>query len=320
MALVDVLGRITPQMAAVLERQRELDPGTATDLEGQRAAYRRERAWWNEGGPTMATSTDCAVPTPYGNVLVRVHRPTTAPATGAPALIYLHGGGFVLGDLDTHDRIMRALADGAGCVVVGVDYALAPEAKFPRAIHEAAAVLTHLAADPAGHGIDGTRIGIAGDSGGAHLALATTLHLRETGGPAPDALLLYYGLFGLHDGATRRLYGGPWDGLTPADLDAYLAAYTRGPADLADPLVDLLSSDLSHGVPPCYVAAAGLDPLLDDSTTLAAILAEHGVPVRLSVFEDVLHAFLHHSRMLPEALAALAEGADFLRTHRPTAH
>lgn len=317
MSAVDVLARLTPRMREVLATQERLQgPALAPDAgpREQRCRYATERTFWNEGGPRTARTVDGTVAGPYGPVAIRLHHPVTdGPTSGRAALLYVHGGGFVVGSLDTHDRIMRALADATGAVVVGVDYALSPEARFPQAVEECAAVARHVAEHADEIGVAGGRVAFAGDSGGANLALAATLWLRDHGGPAVSSLLLYYGLFGLRDSVSRRLYGGAWDGLAPQDLDAYLAAYTRGPQDLASPYLDCLSADLGHGVPPTYLVASALDPLLDDSRALAALLAAHGVEHRLRVVDGVLHGFLHHSRMLPEAREVLAEGAAFHR-------
>jgi acetyl esterase len=314
MSAVDVLARLTPRMREVLALQERLQgPALAPDatVREQRCRYATERVYWNEGGPRMARTVDDTVAGPYGPVRTRRYHPVQQ-ADGV-ALLYVHGGGFVVGSLDTHDRIMRALADATGAVVVGVDYALSPEAKLPQAVEECAAVARHVAEHADELGVAGGRVAFAGDSGGANLALATTLWLRDHGGPAVESLLLYYGLFGLRDSVSRRLFGGAWDGLTPEDLDGYLAAYTSSPQDLRSPCLDCLSADLSQGIPPTYLVASALDPLLDDSRALAALLAAHGVEHRLHVVDGVLHGFLHHSRMLPEARQVLAEGAAFHR-------
>lgn len=321
MATVDVLARITPAMRAVLTKQNELAGDVfATDVSPaqMRASYAQERTFWNEGGPVMAATLDAVVPGPAGDVAIRVHRPTDA--TGLPCIVYVHGGGFVVGDLDTHDRIQRTLAAQTGAVVVGVDYSLSPEARFPVAVHECAAVAVHLHENAHDLGIDGEHLSFAGDSGGANLALAATLYLRDEVAGAPDikTLLLYYGMFGLRDSAARRLYGGTWDGLTPQDLANYMTWYTTSALDLDSPYIDCLSADLTHALPPSYIAASALDPLLDDSLALAAIADDAGVPHRLRVFDGVLHGFLHHSRMLSEAVDALEDGAAFYREHHST--
>jgi acetyl esterase len=309
-----VLDRISVTMRAVLDKSAELAPDAyATDvgLDQMRQAYCLERRFWNEGGPAMVQTIDSRIPTPHGEVAIRCHRPL--PGGDLPVVVYIHGGGWVVGNLDTHDRIMRALAHSSGAAVVGIDYALSPEAKFPVAIEQCAALARHLHEHGADHGIDGTRLAFAGDSGGAAMSLATTLLLRDQSGPAVTALVLYYGLFGLRDSLSRRQLGGPWDGLTEADLDYYLNCYLADADDARSPYVDCLSADLSHGVPPTYLAAAELDPLVDDSTALAAMLGEHGVACSHEVFPGVLHGFLHNSRMLEAAATALDNGGAFLR-------
>ncbi len=310
-----VLDRMSAQMRAVLDKSAELAPdayATDVDLDQMRQAYYLERRFWNEGGPAMVQTIDAQVPTQHGQVAIRCHLPRAGEEL--PAVVYIHGGGWVVGNLDTHDRIMRMLADCSGAAVVGVDYALSPEAKFPVAIEQCAAVVRHLRERGADYHLDGSRLALAGDSGGASMSLATTLLLRDQAGPALPirALVLYYGLFGLRDSASRRLLGGPWDGLGEADLDYYLDCYLADPADARSPYVDCLSADLGRGVPPTYLAAAELDPLRDDTSALAAMLEAHGVPCSHEVFPGVLHAFLHNSRMLDAAAAALAHGGAFL--------
>lgn len=313
-----VLDLISEQMRAVLATSAELAPDAyATDVtpEQMRQAYTVERRFWNEGGPAMVRTLDASVRTPHGDVATRWHVPVDG--RDLPVVVYLHGGGWVVGNLDTHDRIMRALAHESGAAVLGVDYSLSPEAKFPVAVEQCAAVVRSL--------LDGRRVAIAGDSGGASLALATALLLRDQAAagarPVPlTALALYYGLYGLRDSASRRLLGGPWDGLTEADLAYYTDAYLADPADERSPYVDCLSADLSTGVPPCYLASAALDPLCDDSAALARMLTVRGIPVEHDVFDGVLHGFLHHSRMLDDAVVALRRGGDFLRRAFETTH
>lgn len=322
-----VLDLISEQMRAVLATSAELAPDAyATDAtpDEMRRAYTVERRFWNEGGPAMVRTLDASVRTPHGDVATRWHVPHDG--RDLPVVVYLHGGGWVVGNLDTHDRIMRALAHESGAAVLGVDYALSPEARFPVAVEQCAAVVASLLdGGQAGLGIDPGRLAIAGDSGGANLALAAALLLRDraaTGArPVPlTALALYYGLYGLLDSASRRLLGGPWDGLAEADLDYYLDAYLADRSDERSPYVDCLSADLSTGVPACYLASAALDPLCDDSQALDRLLRASGVRVEHDVFDGVLHGFLHHSRMLDDAVVALRRGGDFLRRAFETTH
>lgn len=306
---------MSDQMRAVVEKSAELAP-TANDTSGgfeaMRTAYTTERRYWNQGGPEMEKTTDTIVSTPAGEVAVRFHYPSTA--TVNPVLIYIHGGGFILGNLDTHDRIMRILANESGATVVGVDYALSPEAKFPTALYQCAWLAAHLHIEGAQYNIDPNQMGFAGDSGGALMSLASYLFLRNEIGDASyiRALLLYYGMYGLRDSVSRRLLGGSWDGLTEEDLKYYMDCYLANPDDLRSPYVDCLSADLSQ-VPPCFILGAELDPLLDDSAALAAILTRHGRTHTHVIYPGVIHAFLHNSRHLYAAHEALYQGACFFR-------
>lgn len=309
----DVLPLLTERMREVLRIQSARSAASAVDASPaeQRVQYAAERAYWNEGGPAMVETLEEMAAGPHGPLRVRWHHPAGEVDS---AIVFLHGGGFVVGGLDTHDRIMRTLAAQSEAVVVGVDYTLSPEAKFPQAVHECAAAARHVADRAAEHGVAGGGISFAGDSGGANLALAATLLLRDQGGPPVESLLLYYGMYGLRDSRSRRRWGNEWDGLAPADLAFYLSAYTSGPHDLSDPYLDCLGADLTFGLPPAYLLASTLDPLLDDTLALADALEEHGVPHRLRLVDGVLHGFLHYSRVLPEAAEALAEGAAFHRS------
>ncbi|MRS13342.1 acetyl esterase [Enterobacteriaceae bacterium RIT691] len=309
-----VLKKISAQMQAVLDFQaaRPQPTPVGSDFPSQRLAYNEERRFWNEGGSRMFRSEDVNIETRWGEVRTRIYAPqASTPAT----LFYLHGGGFVLGNIDTHDRIMRLLADYSGCTVIGIDYTLSPEAKFPQAIEESVDVCTFYHHHAAKFALNMHAIGFAGDSAGAMLALATALWLRDKKQDCGEVkgLLLWYGLYGLRDSASRRLYGGQWDGLTEADLASYESAYLSHPQDRESPYYCLFNTTLSDAVPPCFIAAAEYDPLIDDSLALCHTLLEHGQPCRYEMYPGTLHAFLHYSRMLPVADDALRDGARYFR-------
>ena len=318
MIKVDVRRRLDPEMAAAVEESRRLyaelaavrGPVAADDLPGQRAAYNHERAFWNAIKPELASVEALEVRGRGGPVPCRLYRPSAQRPL--PATLYFHGGGWVLGNLDTHDRIMRLLARKSGAIVLGVDYRLAPEHKFPAAYEDALAVLGHLAREGSALGIDAARLAVAGDSAGANIALASCLSLDPAARRAIRLQLLYYGAFGLTDSASMRAFGSEIDGLSKADIDRFRAYLLRGPADLADIRHDCLSGDL-RGLPPAFIAASALDPLLDDSRALAALLGEAGVAHELVIYDGVLHGFLHLSRMVTKAMQALDAGAGALR-------
>lgn len=203
-----VLDLISAEMKTVVNTlQPDLPswPATGTIAE-QRQYYTLERRFWNAGAPEMATRA-YMVPTKYGQVETRLFCPQPdSPAT----LFYLHGGGFILGNLDTHDRIMRLLASYSQCTVIGIDYTLSPEARFPQAIEEIVAACCYFHQQAEDYQINMSRIGFAGDSAGAMLALASALWLRDKQIDCGKiaGVLLWYGLYGLRDSVTRRLLGG----------------------------------------------------------------------------------------------------------------
>ncbi len=314
MTRLDARRRFDPQMAAALADSQKLyaglPPAAPDDVAAQRAAYDHERAFWNAIKPLLAAVETLSIPGPGGAISCRLYRPSKAPLL--PALVYFHGGGWVLGNLDTHDRIMRLLADKSGALVLGVDYRLAPEHKFPAAHDDALAALRHAARQGRAWGIDGARLAVGGDSAGANLALAACLGLAPAERAAVRLQLLYYGAFGLGDSASMRAYGNELYGLTRADMIRYRRHLTRTPADYEDPRLDNLSADLS-GLPPALIAAAELDPLLDDSRALAELMSEAGVDNRFTIYPGVLHGFLHYSRVLDAAMRALDESATALK-------
>jgi acetyl esterase len=314
MGKIDIHPFLDPEMAAaVAESQRlyaELGPVATDDAIALRAAYAHERAFWNTIKPELASIENLSIPGPDGPLACRLYRPSRA--SRLPALVYFHGGGWALGNLDTHDRIMRLLALKSGAAVIGVDYRLAPEHKFPAAWDDALASVRHVAAESRALGIDPRRLAVGGDSAGANLSVATCLTLSTAERAAVKIQLLYYGVFGLTDSASARAFGNDTDGLSRTAMDRYKDWLRRDPGDLADPRFDNLSADL-HGLPPAFIAASALDPLLDDSRSLAQLLTGVGVANELVIYEGVLHGFLHYSRMVGKAMQALDDGAAALK-------
>lgn len=316
MPKVDIWSRLTPQSQAAVEQSRALYAGLKTEAQGAlavlRAGYNHERRYWNAFPVELSTVLDLALDTDHGRVPVRMYRPSVAATL--PALVFAHGGGYILGNLDTHDRICRLLAQHSGWAVLAVDYALAPEQQFPVQPDQLFAVLRHVAAHAQQLGVDAARMAVGGDSAGAHLSLGAALDARGAGRlPAVCAQLLYYGGYGLKDSASRRLYGwADLDGMDEKDSAAYRDHYLARPEDRDHPRANLLRSDMA-GLPPAFIGAVAYDPLRDDSLVLAEFLQERGVPHRLVVYEGVLHGFLHYSALEPKAMQAIADGAAFLR-------
>ncbi|GEO41079.1 acetyl esterase [Skermanella aerolata] len=285
-------------------------PAASDDVAAMRSAYEAGRARWNEPVIDLASVTNDVLRLDRCSMGVRVYRPSSDPAL--PALVYLHGGGFVVGSLDSHDRIMRQLCRRSGMVVVGVDYPLSPEHRHPEAVVAVEQAVLALAEAPLAYGIDPERVSIGGDSAGAHLALAATLRLRERRPGLIRFMLLYYGLYGLRDSASRRRFADDAYGLTPAELRFYDTCYRGVGADPESAASDLLSCELA-GLPPAFIGAAALDPLLDDSLALADAVARARGRAELCIYDGVLHGFLHWSRLVPTAAEALEDGARALR-------
>jgi acetyl esterase len=309
---MDIRRRLDPEMLAALTESQRLYGGEIVDwrnLPVARGAYERERRFWNRDGPDLAEVRDLSIPGPHGAIPLRLYRSSRDGLL--PALLFLHGGGFVLGNLDTHDRIMRLLAARSGVAVIGIDYRLAPEHKFPTQLDEVATTLEWLRSDGSNAGIDATRLALGGDSAGAQLSLGTAIAFKDKA-PRLKGMLLYYGSFGLKDSMSMRVCANDFDGVKPSDLAFYRNAYLNGPQDYEDLRLDCLSADLA-GLPPAYILALELDTLRDDSLALAELLDRAGVACRLTRLDGVLHGYLHYSRVIPKAMQAIEEGAAALR-------
>lgn len=261
-----------------------------------------------EGGPAMDTS-DRWVAGRGRCILCRLYRP--GPGT-LPVLVYFHGGGWVWSSVDTHDRLAREYAAASGCAVVSVDYALSPEARFPKALEECAAVLRFLGTNGAEWGLDPTRMAVGGDSAGGNLALGTALFLRDTAGPALRGILALYPVCDAD--FTRPSYkqfgpGGYF--LTEEKMRFYWNAYAPDPATRRNPLATPLHGSL-RGLPPTMVQLAELDVLHDEGQAMAARLQAAGVPTTLDVVPGVIHGFLRASARVAKARVAIQAGGAWL--------
>jgi acetyl esterase len=311
---LDSFKRMTPVMREIVafeeaesNRFRQ-DKSEALD---ERMLYSMARKYWNEDSPEMAKSLRYELQEGNMTIPFVIHYPENKK-THEP-ILYIHGGGFVVGSTATHEGIMRRLAKETGAAVVGIDYSLAPEVKFPIQLEECAALAKHLAKNGDRYGLGGDGISIAGDSAGAYLALAITIYMRDREDISwIRSLILYYGAFGLKDSMSMRLYGGSWDGLSLVELKKYSSIFTRV-GDEDNPYRNLFLSDLTYGIPPCYIMACELDPLKDDSRLLHAILTEYGMDAFYREVPGVIHAFMHYAKKLPEATVILRESAEFYR-------
>jgi acetyl esterase len=279
-------------------------------LDSHRAVSDTLNLIWAEGGPLMAESADAWVFARGRRILCRVHRPRTDRQL--PVLVWLHGGGWVWSSVDTHDRRVREYAAAGDVAVVSVDYALSPEAKFPQALLECAAVVRWIAAEGAVWGLDPTRILVGGDSAGGNLALATALLLRDTKGPALRGVLAAYPVTDVACDAPSYTEFAEGYGLTAAAMRVYWDLYLRDSMDVLNPLASVLRADLA-GLPPAFIQVAELDVLRDDGVRLAARLREAGVDVTLETVPGVLHGFMRLSRSVAAARDAIARAGAWLQ-------
>lgn len=270
------------------------------------------RTPWREGGPQMAATREISLPTRHGPVRARVHCPASGPKI-LPALVYLHGGGWTMFSLDTHDRIMREFAARAGAAVVGIDYALSPEAKFPFALEQIVDSVRSLREQAADLGLDATRFAIGGDSAGANLSVATSLVLRDIGAsPWLRGMLLIYGCYTPEiSAAAANGFGAEGNLLTAAEMATFWVNYLERTDDAVNPLVSPMRAELA-GLPPAFLIGAKCDVLAEQSVAFAAKLRAAGVPAELVEYAGATHSFLEAVSIAEVADRAIADGAAWL--------
>ena len=281
------------------------------------AAYPQVRRWaeeirapWRRGGPVMRETRDLVAPTRHGDVRLRIHRPKFGDL---PGLVYLHGGGWTLFSLDTHDRVMREYAARAGCCAIGVDYALSPEHKYPVALEQVVDAVDWLVERAAELCIDAGRLAVGGDSAGANLSVAACLVRRDRHASPPlRAMVLNYGAFTTHcsEQACRR-YGGPEYMLGCEEMAGYWRNYLRSRADAEDPLACPLLADHA-GLPPAFLAVAECDILAEQSIEMNRRLEAAGVPSECVVYRGASHSFLEAMSVAQVSNRALADAAAWL--------
>ena len=313
----DFFKLITPEMREVVEHIKQWNeehPPTAD----WRQDYIDERAFWNQGGPSPAKVVEEKLEGPYGAIPVRLHYPDAGEPKGMT--VFLHGGSFALGNNDTHSRIMRILSEESDTVVIGVDYRLAPENRFPTQLMEAVTVIRYFHENGRKYGLNPDDISIAGDSAGGWMALSAALYLRDNDDPRLsflNSLLLYYGGYGMFDSPSYRLYGNEYDGMMrEADDFPFWPKSLIDEKDLNSPYYDLLYNDLTHDIPPCFICSGTVDPMLDNSVTLYEILRDKGMPCELKLYPGVMHSFLHYSRIMNASKEALHLGGQFVRRNK----
>jgi acetyl esterase len=308
---------LDPDAAAVFKAFQEAGrPAyeTLTPAEA-RAFYLAARVVSNPEPPELKSVTPLAIPAPHGSIPARIYTPKTLrQATGlAPCLVFFHGGGWVIGDLDSHDVVCRKLADEGELIVISVDYRLAPEHKFPAAIDDAIAATKWIAANAASLGIDASRLMVGGDSAGGNLAAVVAISARDGNGPAIAGQVLIYPAIDF--AMTHPSHREPETSilLTHSVIRWFADHYLNGAADVHDWRASPVRATTLIGLPPAYVLTAGADPLRDEGDEYAHHLKQAGVPVTYRHFPGQFHGFFTMGKLLQQANVAASEIGVWLK-------
>lgn len=313
----DAFSQIDPQLRPFVS---ELTKPQAREASGGDLSFDKKRrlaeiarAPWRRGGPSMAAIEELQAPTALGEVRVRLYRPIVS-STLQPALIYLHGGGWTMFSIDTHDRVMRELASRAGVSVLGINYALSPEAKFPFALKQVVGIVRWLSRHGAEWGIDTDRLAIGGDSAGANLAVSTCLLLRDAGErTAIRCSLLMYGCYLGEPGEPAATgYGAEGNLLTSREMAGFWRNYLADPADARNPLASPLLARLDD-LPPAFQVIAQCDVLAEQDLAFGVRLREAGVAAKEKEYAGATHSFVEAMSIADVARRALEDSAAWLR-------
>jgi len=304
--------RLHPEARALLEM---MDAQGAPPLETQdpveARSARLEPMKLLGGEPdALARVENLFSPGPAGDIPLRLY--ATDHVGLRPALVYFHGGGFVFGNLDTHDAVCRAIAKASGAVVVAVDYRLAPEHKFPAAVDDSYAATKWVAANAERLGIDAHRIAVGGDSAGGNLATVIALRCRDAGGPALAAQVLIYPVTDVstfETGSHRELAEGYF--LTRAAMEWFTGHYLASADHKRHPEVSPLLAPNLSGLPPALIITAEFDPLRDEGEAYARRIQQAGVPVTVTRYPGMIHGFVSMRGVLSGGRQAIQEAAHF---------
>ena len=308
---------LDPDAAAVFKAFQEagrppyetLSPPKAREL------YLAGRVVTNPEPPELEQVAPLAIPAPHGSINARLYTPKDLRRTSglAPCLVFFHGGGWVIGDLDSHDVVCRKLADEGQLLVVSVDYRLAPEHKFPAAVDDAIAATLWIAANAGSLGIDAARLTVGGDSAGGNLAAVVAIAARDGNGPAIAGQVLIYPAIDF--ALTHPSHREPETSvlLTHSVIRWFRDHYLNGAADAHDWRASPARAGTLIGLPPAYVLTAGADPLRDEGDEYANRLKEAGVPVTYRTFPGQFHGFFTMGKLLSQANVAASEIGGWLR-------
>jgi acetyl esterase len=305
-----------PQLVVLLERaaQSPLPPYYEVPPVVARRFYRDTRAALTPDPPAVESVQLLLAPGPGGPVATRAYRPKGAGKDEVlPALVYYHGGGWVIGDLDTHDVVCRTLANGARCAVFSVEYRKAPESPFPAAVEDCFAALKFIFENGKKLKIDTAKIATGGDSAGGNLASVMTLMARDAGGPPISFQLLIYPGTDQRMGHPSIDRNGEGYLLTKKSMLYFRGHYLPRKEDWLDWRASPLLAKSLARLPPAFVMTAAFDPLVDEGKAYADRLAQEGVKVEYKNYADMVHGFITMGRVLDTANSALADCALALK-------
>ncbi|MBU0746797.1 MAG: alpha/beta hydrolase [Gammaproteobacteria bacterium] len=305
--------RLTPQMRSVLERMARAGhaPLHTRSPQDARAAYQAGADVLEVPKATLARVEDLQISARDGHALpARLYAASTDARL--PVLLYTHGGGFTIGNIATHDILCRELARLAGCMVVSLDYRLAPEHRFPTASHDAWDALQWLASHAESLGADPARLAVGGDSAGGTLAAVNAILARDAGLPLALQLLIYPGCAAHQDTPSHTTFARGLVLEEPA-ITWFFGNYVRSREERDDWRFAPLNAPDVEGVAPAWVGLAECDPLVDEGIEYADKLRLAGVPVDLEIYRGVTHEFIKMGRAIPEARQAHADAARALR-------
>lgn len=313
--LADPRTLLTPQMRDLIRRMERAQrpPLHSLGAEGARAAYAAGSGVLEIAKAPLARVEDLWLPARDGHDLAaRLYASAPAEAGALPTLLYLHGGGFTVGSVQTHDVLCRELARQAGCLVVSLDYRLAPEHRFPTACNDAWDALQWLAREGRALGVDTARLAVGGDSAGGTLAAVNAIHAREAGLALALQLLIYPGTTAHQDTESHQRFAHGMV-LEAQGIAWFFDNYLRHAGDRDDWRFAPLNAPDLDGVAPAFVCLAECDPLVDEGVAYADRLRAAGVAVDLEIYRGVTHEFIKMGRAIPEARQAHADCARALR-------
>lgn len=302
---------LDPEIAAVLETLRNAPPMDSMEIGALRANMAPVPL---EARPPVGSVEDRILP---DGLPIRIYQPTERRCMGL--IVFFHGGGFVLGSIETHDHVARGFCSSAGSAVVSLEYRLAPEHRFPAATEDCLSAVRWARDNASSLGASPHRIVLAGDSAGGNLAAVTALRLRDEGYPQPSGQILAYPVTDYHTPPTRSyLDNATGYSLTRAAMIRFWRDYVSNEAQALHPHASpLRASDLS-GLPPAFIMTAQFDPLRDEGEAYAAKLKDAGVPVALSRYDGLIHGFLRMAAVSAKARQAFAEIGTWVRDLPPS--